>query len=235
MQKNKEINTFRQKLPVIIPLSIIMLLVGSYFIFPSFNEGVNEAFDVLTSDDQVRVKTWVERFGWLGPVVIIVAMALQMFLFIIPNVLLMMIAIISYGPIWGSVISLFGVFISSSLGYVIGSKLNRVTLNKFVSKGTQKKIAGFIQDYGMGAIFITRLSSFSNDALSFVAGILQMSYKRYILSTLAGITPLIVVLAIYGRNGKIEKALIWIGSISLLLLVVYIIVDKRRKKKKGIE
>ena len=59
-----------------------------------------------------------------------------------------------------------------------------------------------------------------------------MTYRKYILATLSGITPLIVLLAIYGKNGKIEKALIWIAAISMVLLIVYIIIDKRRKNKK---
>ncbi len=57
-----------------------------------------------------------------------------------------------------------------------------------------------------------------------------MSYQKYILATLGGITPLIVLLAIYGRNGKILKALIWIAAISLMLLIIYIVIDKKRKK-----
>ncbi len=57
-----------------------------------------------------------------------------------------------------------------------------------------------------------------------------MNYRKYILATLSGITPLIMLLAIYGRNGKILKALIWIAAISLVLLIIYIVIDKRRKR-----
>jgi hypothetical protein len=41
---------------------------------------------------------------------------------------------------------------------------------------------------------------------------------------------MIVLLAIFGRNGKILKALIWIAAISLMLLIIYIVIDKKRKK-----
>jgi uncharacterized membrane protein YdjX (TVP38/TMEM64 family) len=123
-----------------------------------------------------------------------------------------------------------GIFASSSLGYIIGRYLGPYTVNKFISVKTQAKISTFIDNYGVGAIAITRLASISNDSLGFVAGILKMSYRKYILATLSGITPLIVILAIYGKNGKIEKALLWMAGISLVLLAVYIFVDKRRKK-----
>jgi uncharacterized membrane protein YdjX (TVP38/TMEM64 family) len=220
------------KKPIYIYLSVAVILVVSYFAFPEFKKEVNEAFDVLTGEDEERIQGYVKTFGVFGPIVIIFGMALQMFMFIIPNVLLMMIAIVSYGPIWGAVISFVGVFVASSFGYYIGNKLSPVTLARFVSVSTQKKIGEFIHDYGVGAIIITRLCSFSNDALSFVAGLLKMDYRKYILSTLTGITPLIVLLAIFGKNEKIEWALLWITLASLIMLIVYIVLDKRRKKRK---
>jgi uncharacterized membrane protein YdjX (TVP38/TMEM64 family) len=230
----KKQNHKPSKLPLIVSISMLVILVASYFIFPSFKDGMNEAFEVLTSDDEGRVKSWVSTFGVMGPIIIILAMIAQMFLFIVPNILLMMIAIICYGPVWGSIITLIGVFAASSLGYWVGCNLSPVTLSKFVSEKNQKKIGDFISDYGVFAIMITRLSSFSNDALSFVAGLLKMSYKKYILATLTGITPLVILLAIFGKNGNIEWALIIISAVSLLFLIGYIIYDKRKKKSKPV-
>lgn len=219
-------------LPLFISLGIVAGLLACYWLVPSFQRGVNNAFEVLTSEDPKRIRRWVAQFGVLGPIMLVLLMVLQMFLFVVPNVLVMMVAITCYGPVWGSVISLAGVFASSSLGYTIGRYLGPHTVNRFVSKKMQQKISTFIKEYGVPAIAITRLSSLSNDSLSFVTGILRMSYIKYILATLVGITPLIVLLAIYGGNGKIEKALYWIAGASLLFLIAYIIIDKRRKRKK---
>jgi len=219
------------KTPVIIYLSVAIILVVSYFAIPAFKDGVNRAFDVLTGEDEERIHRWVTTFGVMGPVMIIFGMMVQMFLFVIPNILLMMIAIVSYGSVWGSVISFVGVFAASSLGYYIGTKLSKVTVSKFVSVPMQEKIGSFVKDYGVGAIVITRLSSFSNDGLSIVAGLLKMNYRRYILATLTGITPLIVLLAIFGKNEKIEWALLWIAIASLVMLTIYIILDRRKKRR----
>ena len=227
-----ERKTHFKKGPLIIYFSLAVLFATCYFSIPQFKEEINTAVDVLTGEDEERIQRWVSTFGIFGPVVIVAGMMVQMFLFVVPNVLLMMIAIVSYGPVWGGIISFVGVFAASSFGYFIGGKLSKVTLAKFVSIENQRKIAQFIQDYGMGTIMITRLSSFSNDGLSLVAGMLKMEYKKYIVSTLIGITPLIVVLAIFGKNEKIEWALIWVTAASLIMLVIYIIVDKKRKKKK---
>ena len=84
-----------------ISLAILAGLIASYFVFYDFKAGVDEAFDVLTSKDRPRIKAWVDRFGLFGPIVLILAMTLQMFLLIIPNLLLFIISIMCYGPIWG--------------------------------------------------------------------------------------------------------------------------------------
>ena len=106
-----------------ISLALLVALVASYFIFPGFKSGVDEAYSVITSEDKERINTWVKQFGALGPIILIGAMTAQMFMFVIPNLLLFIIATLCYGPIWGSLICLGGVFISSSFGYMIGKKL----------------------------------------------------------------------------------------------------------------
>ena len=220
-------------LPLIISLSLIAVLAGCFFIIPGFQNFIREAFDVLTSNDQERIRVWVNQFGLAGPLILILIMVVQMFMFVVPNVFVMMVAIVSYGHVWGAIISFLGVFASSSVGYVIGRYLGPVTVNRLMSASSQKKTADFIKNYGVPAIAITRISSLSNDSLSIVAGLLKMSYKKYILATLGGITPLIVLLAIYGRDGRILKALAWVAGISLVILIVYIIIDKKGKKAKG--
>jgi uncharacterized membrane protein YdjX (TVP38/TMEM64 family) len=214
-----------------ISLLLLASLVASYFIFHDFKHGVDEAFDVLTSKDNERIKIWVKQFGAFGPIVLIVAMTAQMFMFVIPNLLLFIIAILCYGPIWGSLICLGGVFISSSFGYLIGKKLGPGAIDRFVSEKAQKKIANFINRYGAKAIAILRLSSLASDGLGFVAGILEMSYKKFIIATMSGILPVVALIAIFGNNGNIEKGLIWLAGFSVIMFVVYIFFDKKRQKK----
>ncbi len=218
-------------LPLLISLSLLATLMILYLAIPSFQAFIKDAFDVLTSDDDERIKDWVAKFKLAGPLTLILLMIIQMFLFVVPNVFVMMVAIISYGPFWGAVISFVGVFASSSVGYLIGKYLGPVTIHKLMSDTVRKKTAAFIKSYGVTAIVITRISSFSNDSLSIVAGLLKMNYRKYILATLGGITPLIILLAIYGENGKILKSLIWIAAISLVILIIYIILNERKKKR----
>lgn len=213
-------------------ISIFLLvgLVASYFIFPAFKEGINEAYQILTSDDENRIKNWVQKFGAWGPIVLICATAFQMFMLIVPNLLLFAISIICYGPIWGGLICFVGVFCSSSLGYYIGRRLGPKAIDRFVSQKTQDKIAKFIQRYGAKAVAALRVSSLATDSLGFAAGILEMTYKKFILATMVGITPVIVAVALFGRNGNVEKGLLWLAGISLVALGIYIFIDRKKQR-----
>jgi uncharacterized membrane protein YdjX (TVP38/TMEM64 family) len=232
MVKSKATDHQTGRLSLILSLSILAGLVLSYFIFPGYKEGIDEAFQVLTSEDPKLIREWVSQFGAWGPLVIIAAMVFQMFLFFIPNILLILISILSFGPVWGGLLAWFGIALASTVGYFIGNKLSPVIVHRLVSKKTQETLREFIRTYGMKAIVVLRLSSFSNDGLSLVAGLLNMSYRRFIIATIIGITPLITILAIFGKNARIEKGLLWVGIVLVAGLVVYIIIDKRRKKRK---
>jgi|GEM_PF-158319 len=219
----------------LLALSVVASLVAGYFIFPDFKRGVDNAWEAVSSNDQDRIRNWVKQFGLFGPIVLLLVMTFQTFLFVVPNLLLFIIAIVCYGPIWGTFISLIGVAASSSISYWVGGKVGPRTIDRFVSKESQDKLAYFVRRYGAKAIFIFRLSSLASDALGFVAGIMEMNYKRFMLATLAGITPVIILLAVFGKNGQIEKALIWLGAFALAALVIYFFLDRKKRKEAFLE
>src|SRR5690606_12125204 len=109
-----------RKLPLIISILLLLLFFSCYFLIPSFNHSIHETFSILTSGDEDMIKDWVSEFGLWGPVVIILAMVASMFILGFPNLLMLIISSVSYGPIWGSVISIIAVFISSTAAYLIG-------------------------------------------------------------------------------------------------------------------
>lgn len=229
---NKTTLPKKSKLPLYLSFFIVAISVASYFLVPSVNDFFNEAWNVLTSDDEARVKQWVEGFGWLGPIVIILAMIIQMFLIVIPTILLMIVAILAYGPIWGSLLIFIAVMIASSVGYMIGRYMGSSLIKRLLGEKTTKKVISFIKDYGFWAIVITRINPFlSNDAISFVAGILKMNYLKFVGATALGISPLILLIAITGQNtDSLKTGLLW-GSIgSLIIFGAYIWWDKRETR-----
>ncbi|GHA61933.1 TVP38/TMEM64 family protein [Pontibacter akesuensis] len=226
--KEHDANNGQSKWPLIGTVLLIGGLVAAYFVFPGFKGGVQEAWAVLTSGDEQRISAWVEQFGFWGPFFIVLAMVAQMFLLVINVVALMLVAIIAYGPVWGSVIAVVAVGVASTIGYWLGRSLGQAGVSRLIGEKTERKVEGFMEEYGIWAIIIARISPFlSNDAVSFVAGIARMGYLRFIAATLAGIIPLTLLLAWLGENSeRLKTGLIWVSGVSLAFFIGYILYKK---------
>jgi uncharacterized membrane protein YdjX (TVP38/TMEM64 family) len=211
-------------------------LVGLYFLNASVQQFFNEAWNVLGSNDKQKISDWVSQFDYWGPLIIIAAMVLQMFMFIIPSFLLMVVTIIAYGPWAGSGIILVAIFTASTVGYGIGVNFGTPVIDRLLGEKTENKIAGFLKDYGFWAVIVTRVSPFlSNDAISIIAGMLRMGYWKFIGSTMLGILPLTLFIAFLGGgNGRMKQGLIWVGVVSLIGFIAYVWWDKRRKSKSNL-
>ncbi len=210
------------------------LLLGGvfgYFLVADFQQFVDEAFRILTSDDEAKIKEWVSGFGAWGPVFIVVAMVAQMFLIVIPSVVLMVVSTLAYGPLWGSLLSCLAVLIASSLAYFIGLHAGYALVARLIGKEAEEKVEHYIQEYGAWAIVLFRVSPFlSNDAISFVAGIGEMRYPKFILATAAGIIPLIAVIAYVGQDTEtLEKSMLWVTGTTVLGFVAYLVYRRAKK------
>jgi uncharacterized membrane protein YdjX (TVP38/TMEM64 family) len=222
----------QSRLPLIISFSIIALLILLYFVWPAFQESLNEAYRILTSDDRQKISQWVSQFGIWGPIVIILAMVVQMFLFVIPSVALMVVSVLAYGPFWGSIISLLAIFAASTVGYFVGRKLEMVTVHRLIGSKTERKMENYVNRYGFWGVIVARISPLlSNDAISFVAGLLRMGYQRFIVATGIGILPLTLFIAYLGESTeRMKTGLLWISIVSIIAFVAYVIYDQRKRQ-----
>ncbi|MGB7841590.1 MAG: VTT domain-containing protein [Salinimicrobium sp.] len=222
----------RRYFSFIISASIIGALFLLYFFYPPFQESTQEAWNILTSQDQARIENYVDQFGIWGPLAIIVFIVLQMFLIIFPSWLPIIVGVVAYGFWWGILINLIGIGIASTLGYHIGKRLKGV----FVSKDKLEKMDYWISNYGFGTVILFRTSPFfSNDAISFITGILKMDFKKFMLATYCGMIPLSIAVAYFSKDiDRLENGLYWIGGIGAVLYAGYIYLDYKKRKKKDI-
>ncbi|TDN83816.1 putative membrane protein YdjX (TVP38/TMEM64 family) [Salegentibacter sp. 24] len=231
IERQDHTNVKKSKAPLVFSLIVIAILVGGYFFIPAMNEFFNEAWKVLTSNDKQKIEAWVSDFGWIGPFVLIVAMIAQMFLLVIPSIALMIVSILAYGPLGGSLIVFAAIFCASSVGYFIGRYFGPIIVQKLLGVKTEHKISDFIEDYGFWAVIVTRINPFlSNDAISFVGGILKIGYWKFIGATLLGIAPLTFFIAVIGDSTQqLKTGLLWGSLISLVLFILYVYWDKQKR------
>ncbi len=229
MTKRNKTKNSQSRWPLIVSGILILGIIAIYFLIPDFKNFVKEAYEVLTSNNERRISNWVNEWGIWGPIIIVVAMTLQMFLIVIPSFLLMVVAVLAYGPFWGAVISVLAIFVASSVGYIIGRFLGEVAIDRLIGESKKEKLELYVNKYGLWAVVITRLAPvLSNDAISFVGGVLRMGYLKYIGATLAGIIPLAALVAYFGEDtDRLKTGLIWTTGISLVIYIAYIIYDHK--------
>lgn len=222
----------KSKLPLYLSMALIGGIIAAYFFIPQVGNFLDEAWSVLTGDDEDRIRSWVDGFGWFGPVLLVLAMIAQMFLLVVPTILLMVVSVLAYGPIWGSAIIFASVFAASSVGYLIGSYFGDAIVTPIIGERSEKKVEGFLDDYGFWAVIVTRINPFlSNDAISFVGGLLRMGYWKFIAATMVGIAPLTIFIAIMGKStDSLKTGLLWGSLVSLVLFGAYVWWDRRRKR-----
>lgn len=222
------------KLARYLPLILSVLIIGggalAYFLLPDFQRFCQEAWQVLTSGDEGRVADWVAQFGFWGPALLLVLFFVQMVAFVIPSWLLILVCILAYGPWWGSGLALVGILMASAAAYFIGKSLSEATLLALLGEKAEKKMASYLENYGLGTVVVFRLAPFlSNDTISFVAGLTRMGLSRFMAGTALGIIPLIGLLAYLGGNTeRLQQGLIWASAVCLIGFGLYVWWDKKK-------
>ncbi len=211
-------------------LGCIVALAAAYFLIPGVEGEVNYAWSLAMESDTEALAGWFRGYGWWGPVAIIVFMILQMFLIIFPSWVPMVVAILGYGPWWGSLISLTGILLASVIGYLVGSQLGKDQIQVWLGEERHAKLTKAIDKYGFGGVAMFRVSPFlSTDAISFIAGLVSMPFHRYLLATLVGTLPLLATVAWFGRDiDSLKTGMYWLGGIGVLSYGVFMLLRWRK-------
>ena len=191
--------------------------------------GLLEGANALLSADQSRIEEWVARLGAWGPIMIVIMMVVQMFLLVVPSWLLMLVAMVLYGPLWGSAVAIMAIVAASTVGYLIGAWAGHPLLQRMIGEASLGKVCRETDRYGLWAVLVARLNPLlSNDAISFVGGLVNLGLTRFLLATLVGIAPLTLAMAVMGQDWQAMKwGLLALSLVSLIGLALKIWIDRR--------
>ncbi|WP_373058967.1 TVP38/TMEM64 family protein [Zunongwangia sp. H14] len=230
-----EQSTLPKYISFILSGTIILGLVLSYFIFPSFKAFTDHTVEIIINADTQETHRYFRQFGIWGPIAIILFIIIQMFLIFFPSWLPIIIAVMAYGFWWGVLIGMTGVMLASAIGYYVGTKLENV-VRKIIGEEKLQKMDFWITNYSFVSVILFRISPFlSNDSISFIAGILEMKFRKFMLATFTGMLPLSIAIAYFSEDiDTLEDGMYWIGGAGLVAYGIYIFIDVRKRKKKGI-
>lgn len=236
MQRNKKRHI---GLSIFIVLGLTGMLVACYFLFPSFQNFLDEMFQIIISGDEQRITTYFKSFGAWGPILFAIITVLQMFLIVFPIWIPMIVAVLAYGWLTGSLISVGSLLLASIIGYYVGKLLGKRTLNKFFAEEQWQKMQRGVRRYGFITVVLFRMSPLlSSDAIGFIAGAVNMSLWRYIAASVIGYIPVAIIVAYFAQEvEKLKHGIWWLGGLGIAVYVAYVIYDRlmlRHKRRQQI-
>ncbi|SDJ80350.1 TVP38/TMEM64 family protein [Natronincola ferrireducens] len=168
-----------------------------------------------------RLQRGIEGLGIWGVLVFIGIAAIRPFLFF-PNVVIFIVGGLIYGTFLGSIAALIGVMIAFSLSFWLGSKFQDL-VKKIVGERYIIKLQSIQDKEIIRKLFVMRVTpGFPIDPISYGAGLVGISYEKFFVGSLLGITPKVILYTFLGDtiNNVFSIQTIIVYVLLLLLAIV---------------
>lgn len=183
------------------------------------------SFFVIRNITLEEIKAWVLGHGaWAAVIYVATFVILPIFFFPVPVIVLAGGTI--FGLFKGSLYTMIGVLINTPIMYFIGRFLLKDFVHKFVNNHMSAKLRSALESTNQKVLslvlFIIRLSPiFSYNLVNYISGVTEINFLPYILTTIAGVLPGVIVFINIGENVlKVGSKEFFISLSFLLLLVV---------------
>jgi uncharacterized membrane protein YdjX (TVP38/TMEM64 family) len=156
-----------------------------------------------------------------------------MFAFVIPSWALVIVSVLAYGPVIGGIVALAGSVLAASVAYWIGRLFSEFTIKKLLEQRAEKKMRVYLQRYDFWVVVIFKMAPFlSNDIISYTAGLVSMSFPRFLLASVVGTSPLVILIAFLGEtNERLWNGFFLVSVISIIGFIIYVWWDQRQQAK----
>ena len=173
---------------------------------------------------------WAEQLNFLrqgisGPLLYIALHTLRPLIFF-PASVLTIVGGLLFGLTGGTVYSVVGTTLAALLAHVVGHYFGHQLLDPRESGGFVERYAWRMRHHSFETVLILRLLLAPFDFVSYLAGLLQIDWRPYLLGTVLGSLPSLLSLVLMGVAGGVDwqsgKFTInpWLVAGSLVLMAV---------------
>lgn len=111
-----------------------------------------------------------------------------------------------FGPVEGFILTLLGTAFSSSFAYVIGRYFGEGLLGPEKTTGVVGHYAGRMRANGFESVLIARLTFLPFDLINYLAGLLHIAWKPFILASTLGSLPGTLAFVLLGASVGLDSA-----------------------------
>jgi uncharacterized membrane protein YdjX (TVP38/TMEM64 family) len=178
------------------------------------------------------VVSTIKGYGVWGPVILFVLFVLQTFIAFIPGQALMVASGYIYGFSGGILITWISLVVGGQAAFWLARHYGRPFAEKFISPPLLDRWDKSAAGQGIGFYVVTLVMPFfPNDAMCYVAGLGNMTGRRFLIANTLGRGIASFLTVVIGAFSSQIPALLWIGIIGFVILgVIGWIVAKRYAK-----
>ncbi len=142
-----------------------------------------------------------------------------------------------FGPLKGGILTLLGTAVSSSFAYLVGRYFGKGLLGPEKATGVAGRYADRLRENGFEAVLIARLTFLPFDLINYLAGLVRIGWKPFILASMLGSLPGTLSFALLGASvgmdfsGGSPALDPWLLSASGVLFVGSLVLSRHLKRR----
>ena len=180
--------------------------------------------NVLGIDVSGFVSSWIRGAGAGSAATIIALLAADLFL-PIPSSLIMVLAGAAFGVAGGAALSIVGSVGGEWLGFELVRKYGRRASASIVGDDEIDRLSRVFNKHGAAAIAVTRARPVVMETMSVVAGLSTMPRSTFLIASLVGTAPIVVVYAYAGalsrETGSTVPAIVMLIAVAAFGWILY--------------
>jgi len=169
-------------------------------------------------------ESWMGRAGTGSALAMIALLAADLFL-PIPSSLIMVLSGAAFGVLWGSMFSLVGSIGGEWLGFELVRRYGRRASSRMAGDDELERLSRVFARHGAAVVVVTRALPVVMETMSVVAGLSKMTRGSFLVASLLGTAPIVVVYAYAGavsrQTGSLVPAVIMVIAVAGLGWIVY--------------
>ncbi len=133
----------------------------------------------------------------------------------------------TYGPVWGTVITWSGAMLGALIAFALSRKFGRPFVEKMVARRDWHRLDDWAAKDGWQVVLVARfVPVIAFNLINYAAGLTRLTWWQFIWTTGVGILPLTILLVVMGDN---VESLGWESWLLLLAggIVLWLVVRRR--------
>jgi uncharacterized membrane protein YdjX (TVP38/TMEM64 family) len=170
-----------------------------------------------------RIRTWIEGWGAVAPLVFMAVQAIQVIVFAIPGEFVQIAGGYLFGGWRGIVLSLAGILTGSTAAYFLSRWLGRPFVAAVIPKAQLDRVEKLLESRSSQVVFflLFLIPGVPKDILCYLAGLTPMSFFFFLAISMVGRLPGIVGSSIIGGAARSSR---WValGILSVAAILLFV-------------